>query len=483
MQMERAPLTAILQENPRRTAGYALVLVVLAAFFALRLGSLASAGEAVLAFGEILMVAVAAVAGGLALQRYRAEQRDAYLLISAGLWVAAALHLFHFAAYTGVLGSGDSAVASAATLRGALLPTLFLTLFLVLSLLAGRQDHPSTAQPAGVFAAAGTLALIMTSASLLLPVPSGDGLVRVLAQPIPLFWAQPEFLLAVALTLGAIVSVRRGVTWHSASLTRWMLLAFIATLAALLRYPILSGWPQGGILLLAHGLTLASYLCIVVGVVAGKSERASETSEEVLTPDRLSPEPEAVPEDHEDKEESAPGLALHTLRSNHRALRNAIDGLLVGLRGDGEITDWKPAADFGPTALPSDVLGKNLREVLPADQATAVMAAVAQALQASKTEELQFAATDGSVALGGYVTPHTGDQALCIIRDHTAHVRALQELEELRSAADSLRRVTGDWLVRMTSTGTIQELQPPARRSGDVWRYVQRQARGGRLPG
>lgn len=460
--MNQAFMTAILQENPRRAAGYALVLVALAAAFALRLSSLASAGEAVFAFGEILMVAVAAAAGGLALQRYRAEQRDAFLLISAGLWVAAALHLFHFAAYTGVFGGADSVVTSAATLRGALLPTLFLALFLVLSLLAGRQDRPSTAQPAGVFAAAGTLALIMTIASLLLPIPSGDGLVRVLAQPIPVVWVQPELLLAVALTLGGIVSIRGGVSWRSAFLTRWLLAAFIATLVALLRFPILSAWPQGGILLLAHGLTLASYLCIVVGIVTGKTEREFETSEKAVAGNRLSPEPEAIPEDQEEQEESAPGFSLYVLESRHRALRNATDGLLVGVRGDGTITDWKPAVDFGSTALPSDVLGKNIRELLPADQAAAVMAAVAQALLASKTEELQFAAADGSVALGGYVTPYTGGQALCIIRDHTAHVRALHELEELRSAADSLRKVTGDWLIRMTSTGTIQELHPPA---------------------
>ena len=64
--------------------------------------------------------------------------------------------------------------------------------------------------------------------------------------------------------------------------------------------------------------------------------------------------------------------------------------------------------------------------------------------------------------LEGYVTAHTADQALCIIRDNTAHAHTLQELDVQRRAADSLRRVTGDWLIRMTRGGTIQDLKPPS---------------------
>ena len=132
------------------------------------------------------------------------------------------------------------------------------------------------------------------------------------------------------------------------------------------------------------------------------------------------------------------------------------------MRSDGTITDWKAAADFGPSAMPSDLMGKNIQAVLPSDQSAAVMAAVGRVLQAGKTERLQYAATDGSVILDGYVTAHTADQALCIIRDNTAHAHTLQELDAQRRAADSLRRVTGDWLIRMTRGGTIQDLKPPA---------------------
>ena len=153
---------------------------------------------------------------------------------------------------------------------------------------------------------------------------------------------------------------------------------------------------------------------------------------------------------------------MRDLQASHRALRNATEGLLVGMRSDGTITDWKAAADFGPSAMPSDLLGKNIQAVLPSDQSAAVMAAVGRVLQAGKTERLHYAATDGSVILEGYVTVHTADQALCIIRDHTAHAHALQELDAQRRAADSLRRVTGDWLIRMTRGGTIQDLKPPA---------------------
>ena len=115
-----------------------------------------------------------------------------------------------------------------------------------------------------------------------------------------------------------------------------------------------------------------------------------------------------------------------------------------------------------PTAVPSEFLGKNLRAVLPSDQAESIMAAVARVLQAGKTERLQYAAADSSVVLAGSVTPHSADQVLCIIQDHTANARAVQELDEQRRAAKSLRLVTGDWLIHMTRAGTIQDLQPPA---------------------
>ena len=153
---------------------------------------------------------------------------------------------------------------------------------------------------------------------------------------------------------------------------------------------------------------------------------------------------------------------LGHLQASHRALRNATDGLLLGVRGDGTLTDWKPAADFGPTAMPSDLLGKNLSAALPADQAEAILAAVGRVLHAGKTERLQYASADGSVALGVSITAHSADEALCVIHDRTAQARALQELEAQRRAAESLRRVMGDWLIRLTRAGTIQDLQPPA---------------------
>ena len=157
-----------------------------------------------------------------------------------------------------------------------------------------------------------------------------------------------------------------------------------------------------------------------------------------------------------------PERALHELQARHRALRNATDGLLVGVRQDGAITDWKPAADFGPTATPSELLGKKVEEVLPPDQAEAVMEAVAHVFTSGKTERLHYAAADGSIVLAGLVAPHSAGEVLCIVRDHTAPARALHELDEQRHAADSLRRVTGDWLIRISRAGIIQDLQPPA---------------------
>ena len=457
-------MAAVLKNNPIRTAAYAAAFIFLTAVYVARIviGTFATAGEAAYALTEVLAVAVALVAGGLALQRFHAERRDAFLLVSAGLWVVAALHLYHFAAYTGFFGHAGSSLYEASVLRGALLPTLFFSLFLGLSLLASRQDRPSTAQPGGIFFAAATLAFIITAASLVFPFPPSYGVVWVLGQPFVPLAAQWELLLAAAVTLVGMAGVLRSGSWRTAALARWILIAFIVTLVTLARFPLLYAWQLEELLLLAQGLTLASYLCVIAGIVVRPIARNAPAAVAEEGAGAATAEVGIAPGDTNEEPARPAELALRELQANHRALRNATDGLLIGVRSDGTITDWKLAADFGPTAMPSDVLGKNIREVLPADQAEAIVAAVAQALQVGKTEELQYAAADGSVALGGYVAPHTAGQALCVMRDHTAHARALHELEELRSAAESLRRVTGDWLIRMTPTGTIQDLQPPA---------------------
>ena len=269
-------------------------------------------------------------------------------------------------------------------------------------------------------------------------------------------------MLVTALTIIGIAELLRRGSWRTEPFARWLLVALLVTLAALARLPMLYAWPLGELLLLAQGLTLASYVCAIVGVVAGMptptvAADSTERTQETVPADPAPPTPTPA-----QQPARAPELALRDLQARHRALRNATDGLLVGVRADGTITDWKPAADFGPTTMPSELLGKHLNAVLPSDQAEAIMATVSHVLQAGKTERLHYAAADGSVALEGYVTPHAADQALCIIRDHTALARALRELDEQRSAAESLRRVTGDWLIRMTRTGIIQDLQPPA---------------------
>ena len=456
-------------ENTRTYAAYAAAFILLAIVYAVSFDAFATLGQAAYALGHIVAAAAALAAGGAALRRFHAARRDSFLLLSAGLWVAAALHLGHFAAAAGLFGPAGSAgspLAHAALQRGALLPALFFSLFLGLSLLAGRQNRPSTAQPAGVFMAAGTLAFIATAAALVLPVPPPDGVAWLLGQPVPPLFAQPELLLAAALTVGGIVGLLRGGKWRVEPMARWSLLALIITLAVLARLPLLAVWPSEALLLLAQGLIAASYGCVIIGVIASViTHAAGRATAAAPVAETTRPAPAAAPKASVPAERPAPApvaAPLDQLQASHRALRNATDGLLLGVRGDGTLTDWKPAADFGPTAMPSDLLGKNLRAALPADQAEAILAAVGRVLHTGETERLQYASTDGSVALGVSITAHSDDEALCVIHDRTAQARALQELEAQRRAMESLRRVMGDWLIRLTRAGTIQDLQPPA---------------------
>ncbi len=457
-------MLAVLQSNPMRTAAYAAAFALPAAVHVTRFSAYATAGEALYAFGGILTAAVALVCGGQALERFRATRRDAFLLVSAGLWTAAVLHLLHFAASSGVLGPAGSTILAAALLRGALLPTLFFSLFLVLSLLASRQTRPSTAQPGGVYLAAATLAFIVAVGALVIPIPQPADLLTVLGQPFPSLTAQPGFFLVAALTIVGIAELLRRGSWRTEPFARWLLAALLVSLVALARFPLLLAWPLEVMLVLAQGLTVASYICAVVGMVVAAPARAATAQATVKAqrPEPVDTAAQTSPSQADGQPVRAPELALRDLQARHRALRNATDGLLVGVRQDGTITDWKPAADFGPTASPSDLLDKHVAAVLPSDQAETILRAVANVFASGKTERLHYSVADGSLALEGLVAPHAADQVLCIIRDHSAQARTLQELDEQRRAADSLRRVTGDWLIRITRAGIIQDLQPPA---------------------
>lgn len=448
--------------NNRTRAAFGAACALLAVVYAARFDAYATSGQAVYAFGLILTVAAALVAGGAALGRFHAARRDSFLLVSAGLWVAAALHLVHFAAYTGVFGAAGAPLAAAAVQRGALLPALFFSFFLGLSLLASRQNRPSSAEPAGVFLAAATLAFIVTVAALVFPAPSPDAVAWVVGQPLPPLAAQPELLLAAALTLGGIGGLLRGGRWRAEPFARWSLFALIVTLVALARLPLLNAFPLEALLLVAQGLVVASYGCVFVGSMTGARARETVAAPKMKTAQPAAPSAARAPTVADAPPVSAPERALHDLQASHRALRNATDGVLLCVRADGTLTDWKPAADFGPTTLPSDLLGKNIAAVLPSDQAEALLAAVGRVLQGGKTERLRYSAADGSAALGVSVTPRTADEALCVISDQTARARALQELDTQRRVAASLRRVTGDWLIQMTRAGAIQDLQPPA---------------------
>ena len=454
-------MLAVLRKN-RTRAAYGAAFVFLALVYAARFDTYATSGQAFYAFGLVLAAAVALAAGGAALQRFYAARRDSYLLISAGLWVAAALHLVHFAAYAGVLGAAGAPLAAAAVQRGALLPALFFSFFLVLSLLASRQSRPSSAEPAGVFLAAATLAFIVSVAALVFPAPPPDAVAWVWGQPLPPLAAQPELLLAAALALGGIGGLLRGGRWRAGLFSRWLLLAFIVTLAALARFPLLYAWPLEALLLLGQGLVVAGYGCVFVGTMTGARARKTAAAPKTKTTQPAAASAAPVPTVDEAPPVSGPERALHDLQASHRALRNATDGLLLCVRADGTLADWKPAADFGPTALPSDLLGKHIAAVLPSDQAAAILAAVGRVLQGGKTERLEYTAADGSAALGVTVTRRAAGEAVCVIHNQTAQARALQELELQRRAAESLRRVTGDWLIQMTRAGAIQDLQPPA---------------------
>jgi PAS domain S-box-containing protein len=138
--------------------------------------------------------------------------------------------------------------------------------------------------------------------------------------------------------------------------------------------------------------------------------------------------------------------ALETVQEvevRNRALLDAIPDLMFRIARDGTYLDVR-ADDTSALLLPPDeLIGRNVREILPPDVAEAVLACVERALRSGTVSAVEYELEiDGAArCFESRMVPSGEGEVVTIVRDFTEKRRADSELRRLVAEQAALRRV------------------------------------------
>jgi PAS domain S-box-containing protein len=124
--------------------------------------------------------------------------------------------------------------------------------------------------------------------------------------------------------------------------------------------------------------------------------------------------------------------ALEDSEAVNRSLLRAVPDLMLRLRVDGTVIDFRPGRGFHVRSEPGQVIGRSVYEVLPQDGADTVADAVARALASGEPVSSEYELTDEIewVSLDVQCVALAPDEAIAVIRDVTPRKRAEQALRE-----------------------------------------------------
>jgi PAS domain S-box-containing protein len=123
--------------------------------------------------------------------------------------------------------------------------------------------------------------------------------------------------------------------------------------------------------------------------------------------------------------------ALHQSEALNRAILKTLPDLIVRMHQDGTYLDVKPTTAF-PILTSPNLIGSNIRDVLPPDAAQQRLAAAATALSTKQMQVYEFplVVTGQWLWQEARVMPLTTDEVLIVIRDLTQRKQAEQALQE-----------------------------------------------------
>jgi PAS domain S-box-containing protein len=142
---------------------------------------------------------------------------------------------------------------------------------------------------------------------------------------------------------------------------------------------------------------------------------------------------------------AAAGLALENERrlaalarseTRNRALLDAMPDVMFRIARDGTYLAYKADEDVGVFSNPDELIGKNVRDVLPREVAGPLMRCVEEALEPGSARTIEF---EHELELDGFarffearIVPADVDEVVMIVRDFTERRRAQAELERLQ---------------------------------------------------
>jgi PAS domain S-box-containing protein len=128
--------------------------------------------------------------------------------------------------------------------------------------------------------------------------------------------------------------------------------------------------------------------------------------------------------------------ALARSESQNRALLNAMPDVMFRIARDGTYLAYKAEEGSDLFSNPDELIGKNVRDVLPRDVAGPMMRCVAEALEPGSTRTIEF---EHELELDGTrrffearIVPAEADEVVMIVRDFTERRRAQEQLEGLQ---------------------------------------------------
>jgi PAS domain S-box-containing protein len=147
-----------------------------------------------------------------------------------------------------------------------------------------------------------------------------------------------------------------------------------------------------------------------------------------------------VVEDIEERKQAE--LALYKSEATNRALLNAIPDMMLRIKRDGTLIDYKLAKNFSTTFQPETFLNQKLTDILPASIAVPGMQRIAQTLQTREVQVYEY-----QLPMDGKLNDYESrivvcgeDEVLCIIRDISDRKRAEQEILKLNQALEQQNR-------------------------------------------
>ena len=126
-----------------------------------------------------------------------------------------------------------------------------------------------------------------------------------------------------------------------------------------------------------------------------------------------------------------------------RALLDAVPDTILRWRRDGMYLDARPDPPTAQIFPPDEFIGRRVREVLPDELASTILAGVSRALDSGSMQVIEYEVAVDGVAhwREARIVPSGADEVVAIVRDFTEKRRADAKLRRLVEEQAALRRV------------------------------------------